>query len=469
MKGKIFPSSVQIDPTPLDLIKTISSLTGDIQNFEKEEQQKLKELNMHFAPLANQINELNIRNCERQKFTKERFNVFECLTRHHLEELHSNFISYLLNPKQTHDSGSLFLELFLKVISEDKEIKEILTGLPETELKHAIVEKEKHIGFSSKNEIYGKIDILITTPSAVIAIENKVNAVEQDRQIERYGIYCKSLNKKCTLILYLTPNGGESSQAGEISYHPVSYKKHILEWLKECIQSCWKHPLITSGLHFFLQLLKKQFFNNINNYLTMDIKDLLLKPENALLLKHWNEIDEAVEELTEQLRIDFFKKVSFKLNTLGLNFVAVKGIRTIIPIEEIMDDKKRGLKLVNPEFELKINEKEKISFYIEHSEDESIYWGLIGSSDEHVIDFTKTEISMKIYHQLNNKLDDSLNDFSACWIAWKDIEFFDLYFEDPNLNYFLITQMDNMVQQLVNEVNVYLKAWKEIIKDIQFD
>ncbi len=49
---------------------------------------------------------------ERSK-NKENFNFFTALvngknTKEHIEKYHSNFIGYLLNPKENHDFGSFF-------------------------------------------------------------------------------------------------------------------------------------------------------------------------------------------------------------------------------------------------------------------------------------------------------------------------------------------------------------------------
>ena len=62
---------------------------------------------------------------KRKKDSKENFNFFHALVtdeKVHLEKYHTNFIAYLLNPKQSHDCDTLFLENFLKLIGKDHEI-----------------------------------------------------------------------------------------------------------------------------------------------------------------------------------------------------------------------------------------------------------------------------------------------------------------------------------------------------------
>lgn len=82
--------------------------------------------------------------------------------------LHSNFIYSMINPTSTHYCGTDFLELFLDVI----DAKDFIT------LNNAKVHKE-----------VGKIDLLIEDGENVIIIENKLRAVDQPSQINRYILY----------------------------------------------------------------------------------------------------------------------------------------------------------------------------------------------------------------------------------------------------------------------------------------
>ena len=77
--------------------------------------------------------------------------------------LHSRFISYLLNPNQSHGQGSLFLELFLKICGIELDI--------DTENTSSVTE-------------FNHIDIYLTDNFRHLIIENKIFAQDQDRQIE---------------------------------------------------------------------------------------------------------------------------------------------------------------------------------------------------------------------------------------------------------------------------------------------
>jgi len=82
--------------------------------------------------------------------------------------LHSNFIYSMINPASAHYYGPEFLKLFLAAINIENFIN----------LDNAKVHKE-----------VGKIDLLIEDGNNVIIIENKLRAVDQPSQINRYILY----------------------------------------------------------------------------------------------------------------------------------------------------------------------------------------------------------------------------------------------------------------------------------------
>ena len=80
-------------------------------------------------------------------------NIFSCLNNASYEIRHSNFISWLLNPEESHNQRDYFLRLFLDSIGEQAhEAEEFLK-----------ISREKW-----------NIDILIELKSRIIVIENKI-------------------------------------------------------------------------------------------------------------------------------------------------------------------------------------------------------------------------------------------------------------------------------------------------------
>lgn len=127
---------------------------------------------------------------ESQKNKGELFNTFSILKMETAEnKTHSNFIAELLNPKGSHLKGSIFLELFLKEIN-----------YTEFEAQNASVKLEKYIGeIDTERLTGGKIDIYTQDKNGnIISIENKINAKDQDYQIERYCNH--EIRKKQSLL-----------------------------------------------------------------------------------------------------------------------------------------------------------------------------------------------------------------------------------------------------------------------------
>ena len=124
------------------------------------------------------------------------FNVFSILQLENNELFHSAFLSELLCPNGKHLMSDFFLEQFIIQISENETIKNKLSET-QFDTKSAQVITEKVIA-------NGRIDIfLVDKNDKKIIIENKLNADDQENQIERYFDY----GNKDAIILYLNKIG----------------------------------------------------------------------------------------------------------------------------------------------------------------------------------------------------------------------------------------------------------------------
>ena len=112
-----------------------------------------------------------------------KFNIFKVLSLENYEIRHSNFLAWLLDPKESHGLGDIFLKLFLEEIVEEDRFKEIHLG----NLSEPTVERE----FSIENKKAKKkhlIDIMIEyqvrNKNYVILIENKRQCGENNNQLD---------------------------------------------------------------------------------------------------------------------------------------------------------------------------------------------------------------------------------------------------------------------------------------------
>ncbi|GAA4361818.1 hypothetical protein GCM10023185_29110 [Hymenobacter saemangeumensis] len=167
-----------------------------------------------------------------ERHTAADYNVFYVMKNMGASEvkLHSPFLADLLNVKGQHKQGDLFYREFIKLL-----------GLPESKY----LPKDTY-WFDVQTEAAsgtGGIDILITYNSGVekfaIAIENKIYAGDQERQLERYHEYLVREYGHDFTLVYLTIDGRKPSYFSASreflstnSIPCISYRLHIEEMLR---------------------------------------------------------------------------------------------------------------------------------------------------------------------------------------------------------------------------------------------
>jgi len=194
------------------------------------------------------------KNEEISKLKQENFNLFSLLRNESDEEkLHSTFICELLNPNGSHLLGDLFLKEFIDYLKLDFDF---------TNTNKIEVKKEKVF----EN---GRIDIFIKNSSdQIIVIENKIYAVDQNKQLKRYHEF---INKsKMHKLFYLTLWGNEAQDSSKETlkldedYFCLSYKDDILTWLNNCLKYVVDYPILRETLKQYIFLIKK-LTNQLND------------------------------------------------------------------------------------------------------------------------------------------------------------------------------------------------------------
>ena len=103
-------------------------------------------------------------------------NIFQILKISNTEIRHSNFLSWLLDPSQSHKIGDIFLKRFLReVFSSDKFEKIDQIDVEGMNLQNVKIYRE-----------WKNIDILIVLNETVVCVENKILTKEHSNQLERY-------------------------------------------------------------------------------------------------------------------------------------------------------------------------------------------------------------------------------------------------------------------------------------------
>ncbi len=207
------------------------------------------------------------------KITGENFNIFSIMSMEANERYtHSAIIGELLNPKGSHGQGSVFLKLFFNEIESLKSINEF-------NFENAKVTSEKYLGIVDvERKTGGFIDLVIEDNEHTIIIENKIYAPDQVAQLERYKNHYKS-----AVLLYLNLFGDEPSNEskGELKidedFHLITYKNHIKNWLEKCHKETADQPVLRESIKQYLHLVKKLTNQTINNDMSKEIKNILLK------------------------------------------------------------------------------------------------------------------------------------------------------------------------------------------------
>src|SRR3989441_1600803 len=120
------------------------------------------------------------------------FNLFSVLGLADWEDAHSRVLYSLLQPNGAHGQGDRFLKSFLVSVAR--------VNTENLSKGQWMVAREKDVS-------EGRIDLLIWNLylSQYIALENKINAADQPRQLDRY--YQSLTGRGSVTLLYLTRHG----------------------------------------------------------------------------------------------------------------------------------------------------------------------------------------------------------------------------------------------------------------------
>jgi hypothetical protein len=152
--------------------------------------------------------------------------VFRALRVERHEVRHSNFLAWLINPRESHQQGTMFLRLFLdavvQCVGEEHAVAATLRASDATE---GAVEVQREAE---------RLDLRIVLPTikVVIGIENKVFAAEQTGQLGRYAESVqRAFGDWRSLLLYLTLDGDLPS---DDRWLPLTHQ-HVLEMVTKGI------------------------------------------------------------------------------------------------------------------------------------------------------------------------------------------------------------------------------------------
>ena len=215
------------------------------------------------------------------------FNIFTTLNAERDEVFtHSNMIYALLNHKNEHGMDDIYLKLFLEKIGIYKTFLNFTWNVE----REWIFEK-------------GRIDFFLKCKKMCIAIEMKIDADDQEKQLFRYEEYAKSVREKY-LIYYLTLDGKYPSEQSIEGINAeylkcISFKEHILNWLQACLNVTKEDMAAHSFIKQYLFLINKLVGEE---KMVEDMKNII---KNADDLKAAITIAKGLNEVKTEVLVNF--------------------------------------------------------------------------------------------------------------------------------------------------------------------
>jgi len=388
---------------------------------------------------------------DKKKAKGEYFNVLDSLPRKHHEDLHSNFIGYLLDPNESHKLGNIFLNSFLEIISskvEDKIIESIRLNEPFTLRREFAVQE-------------GRIDLLLESKNLVIIIENKIFAKDQEYQLKRYDDWAKRVGKPY-IIIYLTLDGRYSAQNPNINYFPISYKTDIKNWLNVCLKLVEGQYNPTIGIKSYLDILNNKILHEPNGKNVMKIKDLLVT-EHVEIVQFLEEFSSAMVLIRDETRTQFFKDVQLFGQNVGIAMTPISYLNekiVEIPVEDIWKKPYQGFMIKNPV--IKTDKPDENIHIIIEQDWNNLFYGLVGikNSKGKLSPFfhSDSEQANDLFILINpriNKVNRKENNFFAWANFYPDGE---THFLSDKLNYSFLKYGDKIASDFVSEIQTYLVA-----------
>lgn len=416
-------------------------------------------MKQHIKSLITQVKVLNDKYDAIKKISGENFNIFSILNLERDEvKTHSYFIYDLINPSGSHNQGNTFLKLFLKEILTSDEYKSIDSA------EHIKVMREDP---TNENR---RIDFTIETSELLIAIEMKINADDQPKQLLDYDKYIKE-KKDQTKLYYLTLLGTDASEKSkgtlkkDIDYHPISFSYHIYCWIEDCIEKSATIPTLREGLVHYRNLIRK-LTNQTSEGIGKEMEKILKTPKD---IEAANTIVQEYAKVWAKKEVEFWSKLKEKINTDWKI--------------EYCTDKKDTSESIDYELIAHNRSKKDDYFGLFFRKNVELYTFTCNvyayNSDNHLIidfciqrdeeDIELPELVQDILGSIgfNEKTDDGLH-----WVfLQKTIQFYGRYVSEPTFELFNDVNFKDLVNNTAKEVTEQLKKISEkedeILKDIQ--
>lgn len=246
---------------------------------------------------------------EKSEEYKLGFNVFSLMSdTYYKENFHSEIIHSFLNENK-HKEAKMFLEEFVVYfLGKDKVCY----------YQEAKADNEK--GINGKR----RIDLLISSKTNAIIIENKVNnAIDMDNQLIDYYKYCKAKKLEVDKIFYLSKNGYKTPDKGK--WEDSGVTKEVEALLKPL--AVYSNDINSLTIYGWLEVCKEKTQNEDTRFLVKQYQQLLkylrgFVLENEVLEKYFQFLSASEENKvkaeadmgkTKAINADLYKYYGYRL------------------------------------------------------------------------------------------------------------------------------------------------------------
>lgn len=400
---------------------------------------------------------------------KNDYNLITALLRQSDEvRLHSRFIYSLINPDGKHYQGSLFLKMFLDVI-----------GIKEFNYSTAIVKRERE-----------NIDLYITDGTLHIIVENKIHAIDQEKQLDRYieNIIKNNISESLStyemyariFVVYLTldkrtPSDkslvdwsicnddkhigaylkyiGEKSEYADykLHYSNITYGNHINKWLNEVLEGSKTLSNLPFSIESYQEVIGRLIKAKGSNLMT--IEEYLLDDKNIEDLKIYVDIAKKFEFVKGEILLKFFNNCKNSIVSTELNFSQkISSADHKKELEKFIYNKDK----CNKWFEIGKAKEHYIGTFF--SIDDNIQFGIIAASKNlHIVLICDENMYAKLC-AANKNFDNNYKKRD-----WKRQKAFAYYSKDIKHNIFDNITAPTVITQLSDKNS---KEYKEILSEL---
>lgn len=312
-------------------------------------------------------------------------NCFTIMGDKRREEWHSNFVCWLLDPNENHGLGKFPLVKFLDLV--ESKCEEL--NIDKTDVENMKFKKESSAKDQTDNK--GRMDILGTSTSLILVIENKIKASENSKndkpQSDVYFDYCENEEKyKNRQRVYVLLKASSDTSLENKNFIHVTYQDLLDEVIKPAYEKCEELKLEDT------KSVLKQYALDISNpfsdpqlaYANKDLSENIFKKHEEIISKIRQTMSDKKDRDKESVIYVFFNKYKEYINNailkpLDKNAINDSRLDTKYIISYLMRKKyiipgktKLYYNRLNKTFIIKIDEKYKFwAGYYEGKYDDS--------------------------------------------------------------------------------------------------